>query len=300
MFELFGAEDASVGQRIRLLRSDVAGQRLSVAEPSGNLVLTAPYEGIRLDIPAPIGFEIAVVSPHPLGIRHPPLEPYDCEDGECEPPDDPTDECSDGIDNDGNGVVDGCDWNCLPHRDYGADAFPQARSRIEGGKTYAMLGAGSICSTFQGAWMATFADWGLQASEIFDNVRPENDRIHYRSFSCWVFADGLEAHACQYGVWEEKMEEVPPGACSIDWISGSVCPPGFEDYPYRPTATEDALADSDQDEYCRDRTIHHMDELKARIWTNFATNTLTLGPAGEPTNGGHLSDRAMGGDVRRG
>jgi hypothetical protein len=98
---------------------------------------------------------------HDGDVARYPLTPYACQDGICEDPDDPLDECNDGIDNDGDGHSDTCDWNCLPHADFGANEFPETASRVENGKTYAMMGGGSICTQLGETWTVEFASMAL-------------------------------------------------------------------------------------------------------------------------------------------
>gem|GEM_PF-5315311 len=209
---------------------------------------------------------MGIVSPSKQDITRRPLTPFDCENGECEDPDDPLDECSDLIDNNKNGHTDLCDWNCLPHRDFGADQFPDARSRVENGKSYALMGGGGICTELGDTWMVTFADWALQASELLGDVRPEeNDAVHYRIFSCWVFQNNEEFLACQHGIQFADGEPVGMG--------DPVCPPGMEDYPYQFTQNDPHPG------------LMLFEEATDGAWRDFELNTLALGPYGEPVNG---------------
>jgi hypothetical protein len=223
-----------------------------------------------LDIQAPPGFHVSIVSPDEGRITRDPLTPYDCENGECDDPNDSLDECNDEIDNDGNGHRDLCDWNCLPHRDFGADQFPEAASRVEHGKSYALMGGGSICTTLGETWTVEFADMALKASELLNDVRPEiDDPVHFRVFSCWVFENNDAFMLCQHGPFEMIGEDII--------YSDPVCPPGMEDYPYRPTDS-DLLNDADQ-------ATLLFEEATQRAWLDLELNTHALGPSGEPVNG---------------
>jgi len=199
-------------------------------------------------------------------IARSPLTPFDCENGECEDPEDPLDECNDGLDNDGDGDRDLCDWNCLPHRDFGAHYFPDARSRIEHGKSYALMGGGTLCTQLGDTWMVTFADWALRAAELLNDVRPESDDpVHYRIFSCWVFEDAQTVMECQHGSIYENGMQVGSGP--------PVCPPGMEDYPYKTTGNDPHPG------------LLLYDEATDGAWQDLALNTTALGVYGEPVNG---------------
>lgn len=268
VFGVYGMDTEE--QRGELLRGE-GGQFLARFEDKyGSISASAPHRGERLDIPAPPGFALTAFLPDALGISRDPLEPYSCENGACEDPDDPLDECNDGLDNDGDGVADLCDWNCLPHADFGADAFPDARSRVENGKAYAMMGGGSICTVLGDTWTVEFADMALKASTLLADVRPEvDDPVRFRVFSCWVFENEDAFELCQYGPYEivgDEANYMPP-----------LCPVGMEDYPYQPTEG-DQLLDGDQANL-------HFEEAIARSWQDLELNTLALGVWGEPMHG---------------
>jgi hypothetical protein len=266
IFELYGAENRSEGSRSQLLTDSSGALLLRRQTPQGRLQLSAPHGPRRLDVPPPLGFQVAVVSPSEQDITRGPLTPFSCENGQCEDPDDPLDECNDGIDNDEDGHGDLCDWNCLPHSDFGAHHFPEARSRVEHGKNYALMGGGGICTELGETWMVTFADWALQASELLNEVRPgENDPLHYRIFSCWVFEDEEAFLGCQHGV--QFMNGEPVGA------GDSVCPAGMEDYPYRPSDGDPQPG------------LLLYGEATSGAWRDLQINTVILGPYGEPVNG---------------
>jgi hypothetical protein len=228
-FTLYGAE--SDESRSQMLADSSGALLVRRQTPEGSVQLTAPHAHQRLEVAPPLGFEVAAVSPSEQGITRGPLTPFSCENGACEDPNDPLDECNDNIDNDGDGHGDLCDWNCLPHSDFGAHHFPEARSRVENGKNYALMGGGDICTELGGTWMVTFADWALEASEFLNEVRPgENDAVHYRVFSCWVFEDDEAFGSCQHGI--QYMNGEPVG------IGPPVCPSGMEDYPYQTTEND--------------------------------------------------------------
>lgn len=268
VFTLFGLETPL--RRGELLLQD-GGQFSALFEDAHGIVrATHPHDGKRLDLPAPPGFGVTVFMPAELGVTRDPLEPYACENGICEAPDDPLDECNDGIDNDDDGVADACDWNCLPHADFGADAFPLASSRVENGKSHAVMGGGSICTLLGETWMVEFATMALKASTLLSEVRPEvDDPVRFRVFSCWVFEDKKALDSCQYGPYEvvgEDVDYLPP-----------VCPVGMKDYPYGPTDT-DQLSDVDQANLL-------FEEATVRAWRDVEIGTLALGVAGEPVHG---------------
>lgn len=263
-FTLYGAEHQQ--SRSQVLTDSSGALLLRHQSTEGSVRLTAPHTHRRLDISPPRGFVVAVISPSERGITRGPLNPFSCENGACEDPNDPLDECNDGIDNDGDGHGDLCDWNCLPHSDFGAHRFPEARSRVENGKTYALMGGGDICTELGETWTVTFADWALQASEFLNEVRPrENDPVHYRIFSCWVFEDDDAVNSCQHGI--QYMNGEPVG------MGPPVCPPGMEDYPYQTS------------EHDPNPGLLLYDEATNAAWRDLELNTVVLGPYGEPVNG---------------
>ena len=266
-FKLYGAKGPREESLTQLLADSSGAISLRHQTPQGKVQLSAPLKARRLDISAPLDFQLAVVSPSKQDITRDPLTPYNCENGECEDPDDPLDECSDSLDNDGDGFWDLCDWNCLPHSDFGAHNFPEAYSRIEHGKNYALMGGGGLCTLLGESWMVTFADWSLQASEFLNDVREtENDPVHYRVFSCWIFENRQEMLECQHGyVFDNNGMPIGTGPAN--------CPVGMEDYPYQPSENDP------------DPGLLLFYEAIQRAWSDLALNTLALGPDGEPVNG---------------
>ena len=256
--------------RIQVLHASTDALLVRVSTNQGPVQATYPHGSKQLDIQAPDDYVVTVVSPHDGDVARDPLTPYVCQDGICEDPNDPLDECNDGIDNDGDGHADTCDWNCLPHADFGADEFPEAASRVENGKTYAMMGGGSICTQLGDTWTVEFADMALQASELLGNIRPDvDDPVRFRVFSCWVFEDQDAFDLCQYGSFEVVDDEVinsPP-----------ICPPGMENYPYQPTET-DQLDAADQANLL-------FEEAWGSAWVDLELNTQVLGTLGEPVSG---------------
>lgn len=234
------------------------------------IVATGPLRTVQLDLPAPgLTFVIALQF-FDRDISRPELTPYSCLNGVCEDPESPLDECNDGIDNDADGHADLCDWNCLPHADYGAESFPEAHARIEAGKTYALMGHGSLCTMRPDTWEIEFADTALKSAELLNSLRPDLERpIYYRTFSCWVFED-IEAYQhCQFGPYSVVDGEPvydPP-----------ICPPGMEGYPYQPTE-QDQLSAVDQSNLLFEEAIF-------RAWQDFELSADALGELAEPANG---------------
>lgn len=275
IFSLYGLEEPTSGVRGQLLTESGHAYVLRQQTLLGAVESRAPVDQRRLDIAPPRGCQVAVTSPTDGGVTRPPLTSFDCENGECEEPDDPRDECKDGVDNDGDGELDLCDWNCLPHSDFGAHYFPEAQSRVENGKTYALMGGGLLCTGLGEAWMVTFADWALQASELLNDIRPEHsDPTHYRTFSCWVFEDQEAANGCQHGYLYEDGVIVDVGP--------PVCPPGMEDYPYQ-TQPGDPFPG-----------LLFYDEATYGAWRDYEMSMIALGSYGEPVNGvGFLTNDAL-------
>lgn len=269
-FKLYGQSSSDV--RTRVLADSTQAFVLQSMTEQGATTASFPHGRRELEVAPPPGYDVTVFSPSPpRDIMRDPLTPFSCENGECEDPNDPLDECNDGIDNDGDGHADLCDWNCLPHADFGANNFPEARSRVENGKAYALMGGGSICTDLQDTWMVEFADMALQASELFRDIRPDVDEpVRFRVFSCWVFENDEAFELCQHGPFEVIGEDVIYG--------DPVCPPGMENYPYGPTEWEQ------QPDYGDQATLL-FEEATARAWIDLELNTLALGALGEPMNG---------------
>lgn len=267
VFTYFVAHQSRTGERGELLMSSDGAFLIRAARSDSTVVAIGPHRSVVLDPPPPGGYSVATVAAS-RGITMP-LVPYACENGDCDDPNDPLDECNDGIDNDGDGSHDTCDWNCLPHADFGAERFELARSRVEAGKVYAIMGHGSYCTPRPDTWEVEVADAALQAAEVLNSLRPDLERpIRYRTFSCWIFEDLDAYELCQFGPYIVVNGEPiydPP-----------VCPPEMN-YPYAPTES-DQLSNIDQSALTFEESI-------ARAWSDFEYNVDILGSGGEPANG---------------
>lgn len=267
MFTYFVTPDLGE-DRGTLLRSSDGSFLIRAEGEDASIVATGPHEAVALHPPPPDGYVVVAVENVLQGITRLMVH-YSCENGTCDDPDDPLDECNDGVDNDGDGVRDLCDWNCLPHADFGADKFPLAASRAEAGKTYAIMGHGSYCTLHPDTWEIELADAALNASDLLNGLRPDLARpIRYRTFSCWVF-ESLEAYQlCQFGPFviadDEPIYDPPE------------CPQGM-DYPYAPTET-DQMSNADQSKLT-------FEEALVRVWSDLEYNVEALGATAEPANG---------------
>ncbi|WP_165704034.1 zinc-dependent metalloprotease family protein [Enhygromyxa salina] len=270
LFTYFAGEQTDSDSRAELLASS-DGQILIRADIGGTSVIaTGPHNSLALDPPAPDGYYVLTVRVAEGNVARRGQEPFACENGACDDPDDPLDECNDGIDNDGDGHADLCDWNCLPHADYRADAFPEARSRVESGETYALMGHGSLCTQYPDTWEIELADSALRAAELLDSLRPDLGRpIRFRTFSCWVFDNWEAYNECQFGPYQIVDGEPVYGA--------PICSPGMEDYPYGPTEADQLSA--------FDQANLFFEEALPRVWADFELSAAALGASGEPVNG---------------
>lgn len=253
----------------QLLTSSEGAVLLTLSTARRTLTVRGPQEPAGLTPAPPAGYRVLRVE---SGDKEPPpgpTSPFNCENGVCDPPTRVVDECNDGVDNDGDGHADLCDWNCLPHDDFGAGQFPEARSRTEAGKIYALMGHGSFCTLYPETWELEFAQTALQTEGALNSLRPDlPNPIRFRTFSCWVFEDYDAYRLCQFGPYEVVDGEVnylPP-----------ICPPGF-DYPYTPTEL-DQLSDLDQANLL-------YEEAAAAAWIDFEYNSVILGDRAEPRNG---------------
>lgn len=80
--------------------------------------------------------------------------------------------CADNFDNDPDGYADDCDYNCVPHNDFGGAIHPHTAT-WEYSKDYALIGDLKFCSCeAPGMAEATLGMYALDASQILNNVQP--------------------------------------------------------------------------------------------------------------------------------
>lgn len=80
--------------------------------------------------------------------------------------------CADGFDNDPDGYADHCDYNCVPHNDFGGAIRPHTAT-WEYSKDYVLMGDLEFCACEAppGA-EAAMAMFALDASQILNNIQP--------------------------------------------------------------------------------------------------------------------------------
>ena len=80
--------------------------------------------------------------------------------------------CADNFDNDPDGFADDCDYNCVPHNDFGGGLRPHTAT-WEYSKDYALIGDLEFCTCeAPGIGEASLALFALDASQILNNVQP--------------------------------------------------------------------------------------------------------------------------------
>ena len=81
--------------------------------------------------------------------------------------------CADGFDNDPDGYADHCDYNCVPHNDFGGAIRPHTAT-WEYSKDYVLMGDLEFCSCEAPGGMAEAAltMFALDASQILNNIQP--------------------------------------------------------------------------------------------------------------------------------
>lgn len=218
----------------------------------GQVVATAALDdGSLARVRGPLRTSVALDQPSPspdgaVFVVEPAAEGTEprsfCENGFCQPSGDPDfDECLDGWDQDPDGKGDNCDWNCLPHLDFGDPGHPitdpkASDARVEWGKSVALMGTGSFCTARPDTWETEVAAKALEELSFLQSVRnsdepdfvPDLPPVRPRLHHCWVFPDEDSVRLCTLGPSLGGGAFGPP-----------VCPGGLEDYPYQREEFED-------------------------------------------------------------
>ncbi len=133
------------------------------------------------------------------------------------------DECSDGIDNDADGIpgnlqIDSGDTECQHSDDYSCSEHPDRSHRWESGESFAIFADGRFCTQFQANWFGELTQRGWEAEALLNDapVGNANGEARYVAGGCWVFPSVADAHACTFS-----------GSCSA-WASS---------YPYKNAGT---------------------------------------------------------------
>lgn len=80
-------------------------------------------------------------------------------------------QCADGLDNDPDGKADNCDYDCLPHPDYGGDSIDHVVS-FEYTKNLAVLPDTSLCTCAPLSCAATIKAIGDEAAMLLNALNP--------------------------------------------------------------------------------------------------------------------------------
>lgn len=136
--------------------------------------------------------------------------------------------CADNFDNDPDGFADDCDYNCVPHNDFGGALRPHTAT-WEYSKDYALVGDLEFCSCeAPGIAEATLTMFALDASQILNNVQPPAAQYP------------MEVRAPPFRVLVEGCLYRPPGGApevsceqARDCHSNNTCPGSLAGYPLR-------------------------------------------------------------------
>lgn len=136
--------------------------------------------------------------------------------------------CADNYDNDPDGFADDCDYNCVPHNDFGAGAHPHTAT-WEYSKDYVLIGDLEFCSCeAPGIADATLTMFALDASQILNNIQPPAAEfpMEVRSPPFRVLIEG-----CMY----RPPGNAPEVSCeqARDCHSNDICPGSLASYPLR-------------------------------------------------------------------
>ena len=108
--------------------------------------------------------------------------------------------CSDGISNDGDGLVDSADPECNHDNDYSCDQHPGHFHYWESGESLAVFGDGRFCTENKANWIALITRRGWDAELLFNkgefNPNWPDQALRYLAGGCWVFDSITEAHDC--------------------------------------------------------------------------------------------------------
>ncbi len=116
----------------------------------------------------------------------------------------PQPECSDGIDNDDDGVpgslqTDSGDTECKHDNKYwSCNAHPNHTHKYESGESFAIMADGRFCTEMRANWFTTLTRIGWDAAQLVKQaaVGPPEGEARYVAGGCWVFSSVAEAHAC--------------------------------------------------------------------------------------------------------
>jgi len=136
--------------------------------------------------------------------------------------------CADNFDNDPDGFADDCDYNCVPHNDFGGAIRPHTAT-WEYSKDYVLMGDLEFCSCeAPGIAEATLTMFALDASQILNNVQPPAGDYP------------MEVRAPPFRVLVEGCLYRPPGGApevsceqARDCHSDNTCPGSLASYPLR-------------------------------------------------------------------
>jgi hypothetical protein len=110
-------------------------------------------------------------------------------------------QCTDNLDNDGDGLGNSCDFECMPHEDYAGPPGVIALRILEATKSFGLFGDLLYCSQNDG-WDADLAALGMEAAQILNwidqgsNIEDSNPPFRVVNIAC-DSRDFGTATACQ-------------------------------------------------------------------------------------------------------
>jgi hypothetical protein len=150
-----------------------------------------------------------------------------------------TSQCSDGLDNDGDGFADSCDFNCVEHPDFGTDTTVHAIP-LEHVKAIGLFGTMHYCTINEGAYLASFAEWSSIASLVLNNIVPDEAPANYDpAVRPPPFVVTMR------GCLVADNEDVSERCDSSSPTAGPTpCPDDLSDYPFWSISTQNWSANS--------------------------------------------------------
>jgi hypothetical protein len=218
------------------LADDHGGVRIEVVTARASYVIRGPFKGRFVERPTPQAeSEVFVMRTHKQerGLYN---QPHDTSAAGWDDLSDSSrsaaysGQCTDGIDNDREGLADQCDFDCLPHPDFGSESI-DATWVHESGKSFGIFGDARHCTQHADSWWTQMQDAGDKAALLLNQIDPPDTDldappIRFVMGGCVVMqdADGNDvSEACQ--------------------VSGD-CLEGFESYPYADFGEEPNAGDS--------------------------------------------------------
>ncbi|MCA9712491.1 MAG: hypothetical protein KDK70_42070 [Myxococcales bacterium] len=111
-------------------------------------------------------------------------------------------QCSDGLDNDGDGVGDECDYECHPHPDYAGPGTVTPLLAYENAKSFGIFGDLRYCAQAADMWELELTTIGMEAAQFLNwidrGLPDENNAFREVIVACNVQDEQIAA-ACHDG-----------------------------------------------------------------------------------------------------